>query len=52
MIIKMFKWIFCKIGWHSYFPGYDITEFDGCSFHAKCKWCGYKGMLDSWGQLF
>lgn len=30
-----------------------ITEsFDGASMHCKCKWCGYKGMVDNQGNLF
>jgi len=39
------KWLLCKIGWHSIFVGFDVTGFDGCSAHAKCKWCGY-GLID------
>jgi len=29
-----------------------LTEFDGCSFHAECIYCGYKGMIDSQSNLF
>lgn len=42
----------CKIGWHSIFSGFEYTHFDGCSEHAKCKYCGYEGMIDSQGNLF
>jgi len=49
---KWYRYIACyKLGWHSY-PTFDLTEHDGCSQHAKCKWCGYKGMIDSQGNLF
>ena len=41
---------FCRvIGWHSY-PHFD--SFDGCSATATCKKCGYKGLVDSQGNLF
>jgi hypothetical protein len=46
------KKIFCWMGWHSFFSGYDYESFDGCSIHAKCKWCDFKGMVDSQGNLF
>jgi len=49
-MIKFIKKFLCKIGWHSF--SYVKTEFDGCSVHAKCKWCGYEGMIDSQGNLF
>ena len=49
---QLLKKLFCKIGWHSFPIGYVITGFDGCSEHAKCKWCGYEGMIDSQGNLF
>ncbi len=53
-LFRRFRWyqkFACKIGWHSY-PSFDTEGFDGCSVHAKCKWCGYKGMIDSQGNLF
>lgn len=50
--MKILKKILCKIGWHSIFAGFETTGHDGCSVHAKCKWCGYKGMIDSQGNLF
>lgn len=41
---------FCRVmGWHSY-THFDF--FDGCSSHATCKKCGYKGLVDSQGNLF
>ena len=46
------KRMFCKIGWHSFPVGFTPLDFDGCSEHAKCKWCGYEGMIDSQGNLF
>lgn len=39
----------CRIGWHT--VG-ERTEHDDCSAHAKCRWCGYEGMIDSQGNLF
>ena len=39
----------CKMGWHVIG---ETTEFDGCSMHATCKNCGYKGLVDSNGELF
>ncbi len=49
---ELLKRLCCKIGWHSFFVGFELTGFDGASFHAKCKGCGYKGMIDSQGNLF
>ena len=46
------KRLFCKIGWHSFPAGFEPISFDGCSEHARCKWCGYEGMIDSQGNLF
>ena len=47
------KYILCKVlRWHSIFVGFQHLGFDGCSVHAKCRWCGYKGMIDSQGNLF
>lgn len=39
----------CWMGWHG--PR-EATGFDGASVHARCKWCGYEGMIDSQGNLF
>ena len=42
---------YCRVlPWHS--PRPENTGFDGCSVHAKCRWCGYEGMIDSQGNLF
>ena len=50
--IKPLQKLYCKIGWHCYKKDYIYDEFDGASEHCTCKWCGYKGMLDSQGNLF
>lgn len=41
----------CRWGWH---PKrlYRFDFNDGCSDHVTCGKCGYKGMLDSNGDLF
>lgn len=49
---KLLKRLFCKIGWHSFPVGFEGIEFDGCSMHSRCRWCGYEGMVDSQGNLF
>jgi len=41
----------CWVGWHSW-PHFIVNSFDGCNTHATCRWCGYKGMIDSQGNLF
>lgn len=50
--IKPLQKFFCKIGWHCHQKDYIYESFDGASMHCKCKWCGYKGMVDSQGNLF
>jgi uncharacterized membrane protein len=54
-LFRNFNWyrkFACNVmHWHSY-PYFDTTTNDGCSQYAKCKWCGYEGMLDSQGNLF
>lgn len=50
--IKPLQKFFCKIGWHCHQKDYIVDGFDGASEHCKCKWCGYKGMVDSQGNLF
>ena len=50
--MKLTKRFLCWIGDHSFFVGFETTGFDGCSTHAKCRWCGYKGLVDSQGNLF
>lgn len=49
--MKWYKQFACFIGWHSY-PRFETIGFDGCSIRARCRWCGYKGMIDSQGNLF
>ena len=34
--------------WHT--PKNDISSFDGCSFHHRCKHCGKEIMQDSQGN--
>lgn len=46
--IKPLQKLFCKIGWHCHMNDYKTT--DGVEF--ECKWCGYKGLVDSQGNLF
>lgn len=49
MYKKMRLWMCKHLGWHTIGT---LTEFDGCSQHAICKWCKYEGMIDSQGNLF
>ena len=51
-MINIIKRFFCWADWHSYPVGFEPEFFDGASAHAKCKWCGYRGMIDSQGNLF
>ncbi len=54
-LLPKFEWgrkLHCRWGWHSRMKGFERTGFDGCSVHAKCKWCEFKGMIDSQGNLF
>lgn len=50
--IKLLQKLYCKIGWHCHSKDYIYNSFDGASSHCTCKWCGYKGMVDSQGNLF
>jgi len=50
-IVEKIKKFFCWAKWHSV-GGYDIIGFDGCSVKARCRWCGYVGLVDSQGNLF
>ena len=50
--MKIIKKFFCWLGWHSFIIGFEQLYFDGCSNHAKCKWCSFEGMIDSQGNLF
>lgn len=38
------------MGWH--LPDDKPQEFDGCSIHARCKFCGKEIMQDSQGNWF
>lgn len=51
-ICKPLQKLYCKIGWHCHMKDYIYESFDGTSEHCKCKQCGYKGMVDSQGNLF
>lgn len=53
-MIGLIKRFFCRIGWHSFPVGFVhiYFDFDGFNEHARCKWCGYEGMIDSQGNLF
>ena len=52
-MIDKIKRFCCWVGWHSVpFAGYENIGFDGLSEHARCRWCGYEGMIDSQGNLF
>jgi hypothetical protein len=36
--------------WHCYRGHHTVgrtTNYDGCSFHSKCKWCNYEGIIDN-----
>lgn len=44
------KRFFCWLRWHS--VSYEFLYYDGCSQHARCRWCGFEGMVDSQGNLF
>lgn len=50
--IKPLQKLYCKMGWHCHMKDYIYDGFDGASTHCTCKWCGYKGMVDSQGNLF
>ena len=56
-LFKLIKRFHCWMGWHSSWVGWDNTRKhpdDPLQFltYAKCKWCGYKGQIDSQGNLF
>lgn len=46
------RWL-CKFGWHPQ-PWETIKPAHGDGFlqYARCRHCGYKGMIDSQGNLF
>lgn len=51
-IMDLYKKFACWIGWHCPISKLEWTEFDGVSGHCRCPWCGYEGLIDSWGNLF
>jgi len=50
--LKFMQKYYCKLGWHCHMNDYQFNNFDGVSEHCTCKWCGYKGLVDSQGNLF
>lgn len=47
----IFNWFFHDVmEWH--LPDDKQQEFDGCSVHAHCKFCGKEIMQDSQGNWF
>ena len=48
-LVDALKRLACRIGWHSYD---DFSDFDGCNARARCRWCGFEGLIDSQGNLF
>jgi len=51
---KPYRKFACKMGWHSW-PSYSPIQDDWVGTflkYAQCKWCGYKGQIDSQGNLF
>lgn len=53
MYKKIRLWLCKHLDWHSPM-NYHRSENDPLGFlvYAKCKICGYKGMIDSQGNLF
>lgn len=48
---SLFKfWYHDWLGWHT--PDDGPESFDGCSVHAKCRYCGRDIMQDSQGNWF
>lgn len=39
---------------HQVIWGHWVEEMfsDGCSVHARCRYCGLEGLVDSQGNLF
>jgi len=52
--MSLLKRLMCRIGWHSFFVGWDYASADYHGFNApmKCKWCPQTGLVDSQGNLF
>ena len=44
------RWFHDVMHWHQ--PDNSPMWSDGCSTHAKCKWCGEDIMQDSQGNWF
>ena len=50
--IKPIQKFYCKVlEWHCHSKDYKPDYYDGASSHCTCKWCGYKGLVDSQGNL-
>ena len=51
--MKKLKAFFCWMGWHKPINKHKSPK-DPLQFltYAECKWCGYKGQIDSQGNLF
>ncbi len=48
---KIFKLFYHNIlGWH--LPSDEPQEFDGCTLHTHCKFCGKEIMRDSQGNWY
>lgn len=53
MYKKIRLWLCKYLSWHSPVD-YHCSYKDPARFlvYAKCKWCGFEGMIDSQGGLF
>jgi hypothetical protein len=51
-VCSRFKRFCCFVGWHGPLQNSDESDPTGFLSYAQCRWCGYKGQLDSHGQLF
>jgi hypothetical protein len=49
---KWLKMALCRIGWHSFYIGFEPIGHNGCNQYARCRWCHKEGMIDSQGNLF
>ena len=48
---RIFNWFYHDVlEWHM--PNDELQEFDGCSIHTHCKFCGKEIMQDSQGNWF
>lgn len=52
-MIAWIKRLCCRMGWHR-IGGWHTKVNDPLNFqvYARCKWCGFEGMIDSQGNLF